>query len=82
MKSAADIIRSRNCFELRNCETTETEKKVQPEDKDTSIVSSDTRNHYPKYEPEVIKKEIRPEVIANKFPEIQNNFQTKKYWSG
>ena len=77
MKSAADITRSRNCFELLNCETTETEKKVQPEDKDTSIVSSDTRNHYPKYE-----QEIRPEVIANKFPENQNNFQTKKYWPG
>ena len=49
VKSAADSIYSPNRFELLNCGTTENDESDHPYHKDTSIVGSDTINHYSKY---------------------------------
>ena len=73
MKSAADSIYSPNRFELLNCETTENNKSDHPYHKDTSITGSDTVNHNSKY-----KQSKRPEVVVNRFPENQHNFQKKR----
>ena len=72
MKITADNICSSTRFELLNCEIMQNDKNDQHYHKDTYLVSSDTINYYSKY-----KKSERPEVVANKFPEIQHTFQKK-----
>ena len=72
MKSAADSLCSPNCLELLNCETTENDKNDHPYHGDTSIVDSDTINHHSRY-----KQSKRAEVVVNRFPENQHNFQKK-----